>query len=1569
MHTLDAPTELSDTGTDTGAPTGIEIAIVGMAGRFPGADDVDALWRNVRDGVESVASFTDAQLRAQGVSQELLDDPAFVKAGTQFKGFDQFDAGFFGYSPREAEYLDPQQRIFLECAWAALEHAGCDAHTWPGKVGVYAGEGPNLYLMRHLLPAFGLGDGRGIADLLGLMSGNSGGSLCTRVAYKLNLRGPAVTVQTACSTSLAAVHTACQALLGYDCDMALAGGVWLNLLQDGGYLYQQGAILSPDGHCRAFDEKAAGTVIGSGAGLVVLKRLDDALRDGDTIHAVVKGSAANNDGADKVGFTAPSVNGQAEVIRAAQLIAGVDAESIGYIEAHGTGTVLGDPIELAALTQAFQAGAGHTSTNYCAVGSVKTNIGHLDAAAGVAGLIKTVMALKHRTLPASLHFERPNPQIDFAASPFYVNAETKPWPAGVTPRRAGVSSFGIGGTNVHVVLEEAPAVPAVTAAPAAQQPAAWQVLPLSAQNAAALQQAGQQLGRHLEASADQPLADVAHTLQSGRRPMPLRAAVVADSHAMAAQALLSPEGGFEQVLRAPATAPEVAFLFPGGGTQHANMGAALYRGDPVFRGEVDRCCALLNDTMGADLRQLIYPAAGAEAAADQSLSCIEYTQPALFIVEYAMARAWMARGVRPAVMLGHSLGEYVAACLAGVFSLEDALRIVAARGRLMQSMPAGAMTAVALTEAELAPFLAADCDIAAINGEQLCVLAGPLQAIETAEQQLFARGLMPRRLHVAIASHSAMTESIVAELQQVVASVARHAPRIAFISNVTGLPITAEQAVDPVYWGRHLRSTVRFADGLSALLGTAGRVLLEVGPGETLAGLARQHPLAASAAGIWASQAHPQQQARNARQLASVTGALWCAGVDIDWAACRASEPRRQVPLPSYPFQRQSYWVEAGSFERAAPSADGAAANAFYVPSWTRTEPLRAQRSPAPAGTCTLVYGETRSLTDRLISHLHQGADAHPVVWVEQGPAFVEISPRHYAVRPGDRADHAQLLRKVQAELGPVSKVFQLWGVDDELASPSPSDEVLERCFFSLLALAQALDSTAAGSERKLALHIVANQMEDVGGLEPLCPEKATLFGLAKVIGQEYPHIDCRVVDVVLPAAGSDAEAWLVKQLAADPPPRGSEPLVAYRGPHRWVKAYEPLALPAHGEGPHQRFRKHGVYLVTGGLGGVGLSVARHLAQAWQAKLVLLGRTPLPERGMWEALASAPEQPAALRQKLLQLIELEALGGEVLVLCADVADAAQMQAATAQARARFGALHGVIHAAGHASSGMIGQRTRARVDAVFAPKLRGTQALLAAVRDDALDFVLLCSSISSMAGGLGMSDYAAANAYLDALAAQAQRSAGCPVISVNWDAWRDLGMAAGMVLPEGVGMSGPEGALALERIVNGPAHAQVLISTTDLAQRLGELDSGMLALIENGPLARAGRGTHASRRNHPRPALDTPYVAPEGELEAGLADVWQDMLGIAAIGVNDNLFELGGDSLLAIQILARVRKAYEIELHPAAFFKAPTIADLALLVETRLIEEIEKEMEIQDGDPADPAGSPEAAPARLSATV
>ncbi|MGQ3127888.1 SDR family NAD(P)-dependent oxidoreductase [Variovorax sp.] len=1490
--------------------TGLEIAIVGMAGRFPGAPDVNAFWRNIRDGVESVTVFSDEELRARGVPERTLADPDYVKAGVLFEGFDQFDAGFFGYSPREAEHLDPQQRIFLECAWEALEHAGWQAGRGGASVGVYAGDGPNLYLMRHLLPAFGVDAGTGIADMLGLMSGNSAGSLCTRVAYKLDLRGPAVSVQTECSTSLVAVHMACQALLSHDCDMALAGGVWLNLLQEGGYRFQNGAILSPDGHCRAFDAKAAGTVIGSGAGIVVLKRLAEALRDGDTIHAVIKGTAANNDGSDKIGFTAPSVQGQASAIRAAQMVADVPAASIGYVEAHGTGTTLGDPIEMAALMQAFASG-GATTPQSCAIGSVKTNIGHLDAAAGVAGLIKAALALRHATLPPSLHFEQPNPQIDFASGPFYVNTEARPWPQGAAPRRAGVSSFGIGGTNVHVVLEEAPAIAAHV--PTRREPD-WQVLSLSALSATAARQAAQRLGAHLESHPELALADVAHTLQTGRRAFAHRCAVVADGPAAAARMLATGEGLVVASAPVPEQAPEVVFLFPGGGTQHANMGLALYRDDDAFRADVDRCCELLRPELGFDLRELLFPAPGAETEADARLFDIAMAQPALFVVEYALAQWWMRRGVRPAAMMGHSLGEYVAACLAGVFRLEDALRVAALRGRLLQSMQPGAMTAVPLSQAELAPFLQDGCDLAAANGEQLCVLSGPIEAVEAAEQRLRAQGHLPRRLHVSIASHSAMTQPLLAELERLVASVPRQAPKIPFVSNVTGRLITAEQATSPNYWAQHLRGTVQFEAGLRTLFERPGRVVLEVGPGETLAGLARQHPMAASAAGVYASQAHPQQQARNAQQLAQTLAGLWLAGVAIDWAACHAGQAPRRVPLPAYPFQRRRYWVEASA---SAPSARAAAADAFYVPVWKRGEPLA---PTAAAGTgCVLLYGDERSLTGHLARHLR--AQGHAVALAQRGLSFARTGREGWTLRPGERDDHARLLREVEAELGTVGAIHHLWCLD-EVPAAQPQSELLERGFFSLLALVQALDG-AGTVATTLPIAIVANQIEDITGAEALCPEKATLLGIAKVIGQECPRIHCRVIDVMLAAPESEAETLLVEQIAAEAAAlraEPGEPLSAYRGAHRWVKAYEPAPLPAAAQ---PRLRREGVYLITGGLGGVGLAIAKHLAQHWQARLVLLGRTAMPARDAWAALAADAGQPEAQRNRLRQLLALEALGAQVLTLSADVSDLAQLQAALAQAHVRFGALHGIVHAAGDAGGGLMAQRTRAQVDTVFSTKVRGTRALLDALRGQPLDFVQFCSSISSVAGGLGMSDYAAANAYLDAMAIAQARVGGWPVFSVNWDAWRGLGMAEHMVVPEGIGMDGPEGARTFERIVNGPLRPQTVISTTDLAQRLGPLDAGMLELLDD-----SGAPPAAIGGSHPRPALSTPFVAPEGELANALAALWTERLGIAPIGMDDNLFELGGDSLVAIQLLSRIRKAYTVELHPSEFFKAPTLAGL-----------------------------------------
>jgi phthiocerol/phenolphthiocerol synthesis type-I polyketide synthase E len=886
-------------------PPANAIAIVALAGRFPHAENVEAFWRNLSAGHESVTFFSDEELQAAGVPAEIMNNPNYVKAAIRLEGNDLFDAAFFGFTPREAQLMDPQQRIFLECAWEALERAGYNPATYPGVIGVFAGASENTYLLFNLVSNLSLLEAFGFDQTL-LLNGRD--FLATRVSYALNLTGPSVNVQTACSTSLVAVHLACQSLLNGECDVALAGGVSVGVQPMPGYLYQPGGLFSPDGHCRAFDAKAQGTVFGAGAGVVVLKRLEDALAEGDQICAVIRGSSINNDGSTKVGFSAPSVAGQAKVITEALGMAQVDAETVTYIEAHGTGTALGDPVEMAALTQAFRAYT--RATGYCALGSVKTNIGHLDIASGVTGLIKTVLALQHKQLPPSLHFTAPNPNIDFANSPFYVNATLSDWKANGSPRRAGVSSFGIGGTNAHVILEEAPLLePGSDSRP-------WQLLLLSARTPAALEKARANLIAHLKADSSISLADVAYTLQLGRRAFGVRQALVCRDVEDALQALdpLDPK----RVLAGSVTAtkPSLVFMFPGGGAQYINMGRELYETEPTFREQVDECAELLKPHLGHDLRDDLYPSSEKEAT---PLTQTSLALPALFVIEYALARLWMSWGLRPAAMIGHSLGEYTAACLAGVFSLEDALALVVLRGQLFERLPEGAMLSVPLPEAEVCSLLNGQLSIAAVNAPEQCVVSGPVKAIADLEATLTQREVVVRRLPIDVAAHSELVMPILDAFARAVQKLALHPPQIPYVSNVTGTWITASEVTDPTYWAKHLRETVRFGDGLQTVLHTSSpqAILLEVGPGRTLSTLAQSQPKSAGAS-AGASPAlnslrHPQDQQSDSAYLLNTLGKLWLAGVEVDWAGFYAHEQRRRVLLPTYPFERRRYWVEAGT--------------------------------------------------------------------------------------------------------------------------------------------------------------------------------------------------------------------------------------------------------------------------------------------------------------------------------------------------------------------------------------------------------------------------------------------------------------------------------------------------------------------------------------------------------------------------------------------------------------------------------------------------------------------------------
>lgn len=873
------------------------IAIIGYSCRFPGARNADQFWRNLQNGTESISHFSDRELLSAGVDPQLLSKRNYVKARGILDEPEMFDAAFFGINPSEAIVMDPQHRLFLECSWEALETAGYDADQYEGLIGVFGGASMSGYLLvlhsQKKLP---------VGPLI-ISIANDKDHLTTRASFKLNLKGPSLAVQTSCSTSLVAVHQACQSLLNCQCDMALAGGVSISVPQISGYLYFEGGIDSPDGHCRAFDAKADGTVGGSGVGVLALKRLADALADGDEIHAVIKGSAINNDGAIKVGYTAPSVDGQAAVISLAHAVAEVDPATITYVETHGTGTYLGDPIEISALTEAFRDG-GMKETNCCAIGSVKTNIGHADAAAGAAGLLKTVLALKHRMLPPTLHFEQPNPQIDFAGSPFFVNDKLREWNTDKLPRRAGVSSFGIGGTNAHLILEEAPTT--ITTGPSRHA----ELLLLSAKTPSALETATINLADFLAVHPEANLADVAFTLKVGRKLFEHRRALVCRTCDEAVSELRNSVSSTARTSQPAIKDRAVAFMFPGQGAQHVNMGRDLYESEPVFRDHVDACAKSLEISLGIDLRRALYPPPDCEKSAADSLAQTELTQPALFVIEYAMAQLWISLGVRPQAMIGHSIGEYVAACLSGVFSVEDALQIVAMRGRLMQQVPEGAMLAVQLSVEEARKQLNEKLYIAAVNSPRMCVYAGPVEQIAALQRELENQGVACHRLHTTKAFHSGMMQPILETFVEYLKSVKLSPPQIPYLSNLTGTWISAAEATDYGYWANHLRRTVRFGEGMQKLLRDPSRMLLEVGPGRTLCGFAADISAEPNSQQVVASMRHPKNKESDVAVWLQATGRLWLAGVDIDWKTFYSRESRRRVSLPTYPFERKRFWIE-----------------------------------------------------------------------------------------------------------------------------------------------------------------------------------------------------------------------------------------------------------------------------------------------------------------------------------------------------------------------------------------------------------------------------------------------------------------------------------------------------------------------------------------------------------------------------------------------------------------------------------------------------------------------------------
>jgi amino acid adenylation domain-containing protein len=1463
-----------------------DIAIIGMACRFPGAPSIRYFWDNLSGGIGSIKALSDEDLSS--LPRELVNHPGFVNATGRLENIELFDAAFFNLNPAEATATDPQQRLMLECAWEALESSGYNPR---GKnIGVFAGAGESLY--RDLLR-----NDAGLLQSLGELQLNIGTGkdhVAPRLSYLLDLRGPSVPVNTACSTSLVAVHLACQSLMNGECEMALAGGV--SLASQNGYIFEENGILSPDGVCRAFDENARGTVPGSGAALVLLKPLAQAVADGDHIHAVIKGSAINNDGNLKVGYTAPSVEGQRRVIEQALANAHIVPHQISYVETHGTGTPLGDPIEIEALRQVFEdteqgALAGE---RLCALGSVKTNIGHCDSAAGIAGLIKAVLCLEHQTLVPSLHFEKLNPQLNLDKSRFYVSTETAEWKQ--TPRLAGVSSFGIGGTNAHVILAEAP--PRETLG----QSRPWQVLTLSARSESALERRRTDLANALREMPDH-LADIAFTLNVGRRDFAFRQSFVCNNTEDAIAALTSSK---ENPVRALAQERLVVFLFPGQGKAYTDLGSDLYRDEPRFREEVDYCCSRLIPLIGADLRDLMF---GRQGGMDASIYRPLFWQTALFTVEYAMAQLWMSWGIKPAAMIGHSLGEYVAATLAGVLELDNALLLVAERARRTEELEAGAMLAVPAHEGEIYPYIKDGISLAAVNGPELCILAGPTSEIERVYEQIAY--LNPIRLEASHAFHSRLVEPLMEPLTRAASRMKLNPPRIPYLSNVTGSWMSDRDAMDPGYWARHVRSTVQFNDSLREALKKPNSVQLEVGPGKVLSELARRsYPESVTLASMAGEPC--------GRALGQTVGRLWCEGITIDWFKYYEAEDRRRIPLPTYPFERQRYWVNTQSHSAINASGDPLALKDspekwLYATNWKRTNPLsRPEFGENSFAENWLVFSEADGVGAELASRLRQSGQI--VYEARRDKVFQQNGADFITLNASNPEDYQRLLHSLGDNFS--QRIIYAWDFSrDRETSPAAG-------FDSLIYLAQAIASSEKAASVRMALitsglHRVLDEELDSG-------HDAAQLGIVHVLPKEVPAIKCQNIDLDEKQVdtGKLAEQVLA-EFASDTP----DTIVAYRRGHRWLPIAEQTSIKSSGG---YQFKRGGTYLITHALQEIAFALAERLVREFECRVVMLARSFFPRPQEWEQWVAEQGDNDLISRSIARL---QGIRESLTVLSADVSDPERLKRIKAQVERDLGVVDGVFHLDMATKTGLILGKAAPPSDS-----LRNDLAELAAL-DQMFgnELLVIVSSNLAESGGIGQVDQAARNAVI-AHFAERRAATGRPTMALElgtkaWTETAEENPDSSSFLSQQLeekrqrfGMTAQECVIALQRSLS-LSIPDVIVSTRDfnaLMEQQHLFTTDFFQQQIGNSVASNGNGA-----SHGRPDVSTSYTAPRNEVETLLVELWQGTFRIQEIGVADNFFELGGHSLLAVQLLKNMNQTFSSKISLKDLFDGPTIAQLA----------------------------------------
>ncbi|MCX6318738.1 MAG: SDR family NAD(P)-dependent oxidoreductase [Bacteroidetes bacterium] len=1475
--------------------TGLEIAIVGMACRFPGASNPEIFWNNLVNGIESVHQYSDNELIAYGMDPAFFNQPGYVKAGGRLENKESFDAAFFGYTPAEASLMNPVHRIFHECAWEAMEDAGYYPPAIKGLTGLYAGAGQDLNWQVYSM----LSENGQNIDEFSLHLLNNKDYLASLMSYKLNLKGPAFVVNTACSTSLVALNLACKSLLLGEVKMAVTGAVSLNTQKTKGYLYQPGMINSKDGHCRAFDNEASGCVGSEGAGVVVLKRLADALRDRNNIHAVIRGSAVNNDGNRKVGYTAPSVEGQADCIRKALALSGTDPDTISYIETHGTGTQLGDPIEIEALNTAFKK---RSTGNRCAIGAVKTNLGHLDTAAGMAGLIKTVLMLKNKIIPPTLHFRSPGLQIPFEKGPFFVNNVLTPWKKkDDMPLRAGVSSFGIGGTNAYVILEEAPAT---THSAPIKNDGYLKMISLSAKTEDSLTRYKKLLSGYIS-NKQINLGDLSFTLQTTRGQFAYRDWLVYREKNELLNWLDRDIQAGNTTDRNAGSIPLV-FMFTGQGSQYPGMTKGLYEHLPAFRSIVDEGLSLIEKYSGEDFR-IVFSGDGEEG---EKINETKYTQPLLFLAEYALARVLMTKGVTPQYMIGHSIGEYTAACISNVFSFEEAIRLVVKRGALVNSLQSGMMLSAALSEKDAETYLAAGISLAAVNAEEQVVFSGDTGKITGLEKRLSEQGVTCRKLKTSHAFHSSMIDPVLDEFRKELSAIRFNTPEIPFLSNVTGLIAEANEVTTAEYWIRQLRQAVNFHKGITTIIKNTNKeerpLFLEIGPGNVLSRLVMLQPGVdiKHAIGLIRSA---QSQTEDIRYLLEGVCKLWSAGVKVDWSSFYESDQYNIITLPTYAFAQDRFPAEVNPYDWAGPGqqehrtfAKLRKSDALFFPSWRSVvQPVQINNLKGK----TLLVLSSSDTFSRQVRNVFKEARV-VITGITESTQFKRTSEGNYAVNPSQREHFRSLATSLSNDGYFPDMILYAWmlAVNDQSDNFADGYAALDLACLVPAWLVSELSRFTNGVTPELV--IFTNSLFRIYGNEIGNLSQSLTLGLVHTIPQES-GFRCRLADVAYKGHEENDERAIAGAVTSQVT---ASRISAWREGKLWNMVYERNTREA--KLTSKVIRSGGVYLITGGLGNVGFLLAKHIAGVTGAILVLTGR---------RTMGQIMEDTTACERWM----QLEALTDSVYYFTTDITDLQVFSDTVGDIEREIGSINGFFHTAGITDRKhfeLCSDLSRSNFIQITAPKILGVQVIHRVMGLRNTDFGLFISSISSALGGISYSAYGAGNAFME------QYIIAC---SANFPQWKSVALAELLlgreeVRKEGNGQLKP---LLPADLVNLLLEAASYSDTPLILQ--SSIDLNERALLHPVGIRDVPDRPSNGYTRKTRPALTTEYTAPATATEEKLVRMLEEYLGIEKIGTEDSFFELGGDSLKAMTLLKRIRSEFEVNLKIEDFFDLQNVKRLA----------------------------------------